>query len=110
MVPFTTYTVVSVGTTLALSGGTGGGGMAPRSAIAAGIRLVRSTRGASGSVPVFTDQRSTPQVGLWTVRVIGAVAVRACPSVMVATIFLAPVGMNVPIVAWNENTLSPAVW
>src|SRR5262245_39366433 len=108
MVPLITYTVVSAGTTLALSGGTGGGGMAPRSAMAADIRLFRSTKDASGSVPVFTDQRSTPQVGLWTVRVIGAVAVRACASVIVATMFLAPVGMNAPIVAWNENTLSPA--
>ena len=35
----------------------------------------RFTSPASGSVPVFTDHRSTPQVGLCTVIVMGAVAV-----------------------------------
>src|SRR5262245_17639818 len=109
MVPLMTYCVVSVGTRRELSGGTTGGGMAPRSAMDAGIELFRSTSGASGSVPVLTDQRSTPHVGLCTVRVIGAVAVRPSASVIVATIFLAPVEMNAPTVAWNENTLSPAI-
>src|SRR5205823_3157978 len=39
----------------------------------------------------------------------GAVTVRLCASVMVATIFLAPVVIPEPTVAWKEKTLSPAV-
>src|SRR5437016_2177564 len=109
IVPFTTNTVVSAGANRALSGGTTEGGIAPKSAMVAGRGLFRSTKAASGSVPVLTDQRSTPQVGLCTVRVMGAVAVRPSASVMVATRFLTPVGMNGPMVYWKVNTLSPAV-
>src|SRR6267378_6862960 len=39
----------------------------------------------------------------------GAVAARPWASAMVATIFLTPVGMAGPTVAWKEKTLSPAV-
>src|SRR5437763_17008365 len=39
----------------------------------------------------------------------GAVTVRLCASVMVATICLTPVVMTEPTVAWKEKTLSPAV-
>src|SRR5581483_2719044 len=108
-----TYIVVSVGAIRALSGGPGGsaGGVRElRSVIVVGTALLRFTSVESGSAPTFTDHRSTPQVGLWIVSVIGAVATRPWPSVIVATMLLAPVDMNGPIVAVTENTLSPAVW
>src|SRR5213593_2104583 len=100
--------VVSVGASRALSGGpggSGGAGNAPRSRMVVRMGLARLTNAASGSVPVFTDHRSTPHVGLRTVSVMGAVALWPAASVSVATTFLAPVGTNAPTVAWNENTL-----
>src|SRR5437667_3840791 len=56
-----THTVVSVGETL-LFAGIGLGTVSARiAAIVVFCGAFRFTRCASGSVPVFTDQRSTPQ-------------------------------------------------
>src|SRR5215510_1233761 len=65
------------------------------------------------ALPIYY-QRSTPQVGLSTVSVMGAVIVRPCASVIVARIFLTPVGTNAPTPAVRENSsssvsLSPCV-
>src|ERR1041385_1797056 len=95
-----------------LSGGPGGsgGGVRPRSCpMVVCTGLLMFTRFTSESVPTLTDQRSTPQVGLWMVRVMGAVAVRACASVIVATMFLTPVVMFGATVASTEKTLSQAI-
>ena len=79
------------------------------SAIVVGVTLFRSTRWASGSVPVLTDQRSTPQVGLWTVRVIGLAKERDWASVTVASMDFEPVVVPTGATVENEKTLSPAV-
>ena len=78
--------------------------------IVVGIGLLTSTFVASGSTPTFTVQRSTPHVGLTTVSVIGAVALRPWPSVTVAIIDFGPVVARRSTFARNEKTLSPAVW
>src|SRR5215471_5893759 len=69
--------------------------------------LFRFTRPASGSVPVLTAHRSTPQVGLLTVKVMGAGLLRPCPSATVAGMYLAPVVSGAA--ARKVNTLSPGV-
>jgi hypothetical protein len=55
-----TQTVVSVGDTRLLEGIGLGAGTARKEAMVVGEEEARLTLPASGSVPVFTDQRSTP--------------------------------------------------
>src|SRR5437588_9671389 len=102
--------LVSVGMMREFSGGPGGStgaGTAARSTICAGVERWRSIIAVSGSVPVFTDQRSTPQVGLCTVSVMGEDMLRLCTSLTVATMFLTPVAIDAATVAWKEYVLSP---
>src|SRR4051794_10077757 len=94
MVAFTTYTLPSAGSTRALSGGAVGAGIVIRSPMVVLIGSFRLTSCVSGSVPTFTDQRSTPQVGLVTVSVMGAVVLRSCASEIVATMLLEPVDVD----------------
>src|SRR5438105_3839065 len=47
--------------------------------------------------------------GPMTVRAMEALPLRACASVMLHGRFLAPSGVAISTVAWNEKTLSPAV-
>jgi hypothetical protein len=61
-------TVVSVGLTRLFKGIGLGAGDADRLAIVVVVTLERFMRLASGSVPVFTDQRSTPHVAATTVE------------------------------------------
>jgi hypothetical protein len=63
-VAVTLKTVVSVGRTRLLSGMGLGAGRAARLAIVVVVVLERLMRPASGSVPVFTDQRSTPHAAM----------------------------------------------
>src|SRR5512144_1739806 len=112
MVASTTQTVVSAVGTRELSGVPGGSAGAVtllKLSIVVGIGLLRLTCGASGSTPTFTDQRSTPHVGLWIVSVMGSVSSRSSSSLIVVRMFFTPVGMNGPMVASKENVLSTAV-
>src|SRR5438034_4001514 len=59
-------TVVSVGCTRLFNGIGRGAGRPARLAIVVVVVLERLTSCASGSVPVFTDQRSTPHVAATT--------------------------------------------
>src|SRR5438445_13887372 len=59
-------TVVSVGRTRLFNGTGLGAGKAVRLAIVVVVVLERMIKFASGSVPVFTDQRSTPHVAAMT--------------------------------------------
>jgi hypothetical protein len=59
-------TVVSVGLTRLFNGIGRGAGSALRLAIVVVVVLERLIRLASGSVPVLTDQRSTPHVAAMT--------------------------------------------
>ena len=56
------YTVVSVGFTRLFAGSEDGAGNASREAIVVAVVESRLINPASASVPVLTDQRSTPQL------------------------------------------------
>src|ERR1051326_873838 len=94
----------------ALSGGEGlGAGQVLMVAMVIGVAFVRSTELALGSVPTFTDQRSTPQVGLATDKLIVPEVVRVCASATLKGIDFAPVVSSGGTLAKNEKTLSPEV-
>src|SRR5437588_12245747 len=72
-VAVTAYTAVSTGATRLFGGGDDGRGSATRLAIVVGVG-VRLTDAASGSVPVFTDQRASPHEGFCLAACAGGMA------------------------------------